>query len=174
MEVSSETPSAEYNRALEVKRFDDTKAGVKGLVDAGVCKVPKIFIAPSNDQADFPTCQQPSLQIPIINLGGLYGDRHTEIVNAVRIASETWGFFQVVNHAIPQNVLEDMIKGVRRFNEQDLEVKKQFYTRDPTTSVRFNTNYDLYQSKAANWRDSLAFTKATVDHEPQKLPQVCR
>ena len=43
MEVSSETPSAEYNRALEVKRFDDTKAGVKGLLDAGIGKVPKIL-----------------------------------------------------------------------------------------------------------------------------------
>ncbi|PRQ36508.1 putative deacetoxyvindoline 4-hydroxylase [Rosa chinensis] len=169
-----ETQSAEYNRAQEVKSFDDTKAGVKGLVDAGIGKVPKIFIAPSNDHADFPTCQQPNLQIPVINLGGLYGDRHKEIVNEVRIASETWGFFQVVNHGVPLNVLEDMIQGVRRFNEQDLEAKKEFYSRDLKRTVRFNSNYDLYQSKAANWRDTLAFTKPAVDHEPQELPQVCR
>ncbi|PRQ36511.1 putative deacetoxyvindoline 4-hydroxylase [Rosa chinensis] len=174
MEVSGETQSAEYNRAQEVKSFDETKAGVKGLVDAGIGKVPKIFIAPSNDHADFPTCQQPNLQIPVINLGGLYGDRHKEIVNEVRIASETWGFFQVVNHGVPLNVLEDMIQGVRRFNEQDLEAKKEFYSRDLKRTVRFNSNYDLYQSKAANWRDTLAFTKPAVDHEPQELPQVCR
>ncbi|XP_050374920.1 deacetoxyvindoline 4-hydroxylase-like [Argentina anserina] len=174
MEVSDKTQSAEYNRALEVKRFDDTKAGVKGLVDAGVGKVPKIFIAPSNDHADFPTCQQPDLLVPVINLGGLYSDRHKEIVNEVRIASEKWGFFQVVNHGIPLNLLEGMIQGVKKFNEQALEVKKQFYSRDLNRTVRFNSNYDLYQSKAANWRDTLAFTKAAVDHDPQKLPQVCR
>lgn len=173
MEVSGEIKSDEYNRALEVKSFDDTKAGVKGLVDAGIGKVPKIFIAPSHYHADFPTCQQPNLQIPLINLSGLYGDRHKEIVNEVRIASETWGFFQVVNHGIPVNVLEDMMQGVRRFNEQDLEVKKQFYSRDLKRIVRFNSNYDLYQSKAANWRDTLAFTKPVVDHT-QELPEVCR
>ncbi len=28
----------------EPKAFDDTKVGVKGLVDAGVTKIPRIFI----------------------------------------------------------------------------------------------------------------------------------
>lgn len=175
MEVPGETQSAEYNRVQELRNFDDTKAGVKGLVDAGIVKVPKIFIAPpSNDQAEFPTCQQPNLQIPVINLDDIYGDRRKEIVNEVRIASETWGFFQVVNHGVPLRVLEDMIQGVRRFNEQVLEVKKEFYSRDRTRTVRFNSNYDLYKSRAANWRDTLAFTRDAVDHEPTELPQVCR
>ncbi|KAK9081598.1 hypothetical protein Syun_031686 [Stephania yunnanensis] len=33
-------------RREELKAFDDTKAGVKGLVDAGVTKIPRIFIDP--------------------------------------------------------------------------------------------------------------------------------
>ena len=30
----------------------------------------------------------------------------------------------MVNHGVPLNLLEETIDGVRKFNEQDLEVKK--------------------------------------------------
>lgn len=33
-----------YNRKGELKAFDDSKAGVKGLIDAGVTKVPKYLL----------------------------------------------------------------------------------------------------------------------------------
>ncbi|KAK4343198.1 hypothetical protein RND71_039014 [Anisodus tanguticus] len=86
---------SEYDRKSELKAFDDTKAGVKGLVDAGVSKVPKIFITPpdtstknSNEQSKF----------PIIDLQGIDGDQinRKEVVEKVCDASETWGFFQVI------------------------------------------------------------------------------
>ncbi|KAG5515606.1 hypothetical protein RHGRI_036597 [Rhododendron griersonianum] len=41
-----------YNREEELKAFDDSKAGVKGLIDAGVAKVPKIFIRPPDELAE--------------------------------------------------------------------------------------------------------------------------
>ena len=37
---------SDYDRAKEVKEFDETKAGVKGLVDSGVVKIPRFFIHP--------------------------------------------------------------------------------------------------------------------------------
>lgn len=33
----------DYDRLSELKAFDDSKAGVKGLVDAGVTTIPAIF-----------------------------------------------------------------------------------------------------------------------------------
>jgi isopenicillin N synthase-like dioxygenase len=33
-------------------------------------------------------------------------------------ASETWGFFQVVNHGISKNVMEGMVEGVKGFHEE--------------------------------------------------------
>ncbi|KAM3326711.1 hypothetical protein P3S67_001837 [Capsicum chacoense] len=41
-----ETVSPIYDKTRELKAFDDTKAGVKGLVDAGIAQVPQIFIHP--------------------------------------------------------------------------------------------------------------------------------
>ncbi|BFG14107.1 hypothetical protein CerSpe_003810 [Prunus speciosa] len=172
---SHDENQSKYDRAKELKAFDDTKAGVKGLVDAGTLHVPKIFIGPPNELiTDFPTCHLPNLQVPVIDLQGINGDLHKQIVDEVRTASKTWGFFQVVNHEVPLTVLGNMIQGVLKFNEQDLDVKKEFYSRDRETTVRFNSNFDLYKSRAANWRDTLAFASAVVDQDPKQLPSVCR
>ncbi|KAM7279861.1 hypothetical protein ACFE04_006995 [Oxalis oulophora] len=169
------TPASEYDRSKEIKAFDETKAGVKGLIDAGFKTVPKIFIRPSDELAkdlDYPNVH---LQVPVIDLDGIRGDRHKEIVEYVLAASETWGFFQVVNHGVPIHVLQNMIHGVRKFHEQDVEVKKQIYTRDQMQQVRYNSNYDLFYSKAANWRDTLTASLLTSENlDTDQLPAVCR
>ncbi|XP_028106028.1 1-aminocyclopropane-1-carboxylate oxidase homolog 1-like [Camellia sinensis] len=164
----------EYDPKTDLKAFDETKAGVKGLVDAGVVKIPKIFIRPSNDPPETPNSRLTNLQVPMIDLGGIDDrDRRDEIVDEIRRASEEWGFFQVVNHGIPFGVLSGMIDGVRKFNEQDLEAKKEFYTRDRNRKVRFNSNFDLYHAKAANWRDTLTISMAVPELVPEELPSAC-
>ncbi|GMP77420.1 hypothetical protein CsSME_00033700 [Camellia sinensis var. sinensis] len=96
----------EYDPKADLKAFDESKASVKGLVDVGIWE----------------------------DIDG--HDRRDEIVDEIRRTSEEWGFFQVVNHGIPFGVLSGMIDGVREFNEQDLEAKKEFYTRDQNRKVR--------------------------------------
>lgn len=71
------------------------------------------------------------------------------------------------------NVLDEMIDGVRMFHEQDSEIKKSLYDR--TKRVRFETNYDLYKSKFANWRDTLIIYMLHSDQiDPDEIPSVCR
>ncbi|KAI3695645.1 hypothetical protein L1987_78644 [Smallanthus sonchifolius] len=166
------------DRTKHLKAFDDTKSGVKGLVDAGVVDIPSIFIRPPDEVAQDLELGRTSLQVPAIDLHGV-GDkgslRRENIVKEIKHASEKWGFFQVVNHGIPVKVVEDMVKGVREFHEQDVEVKKDYYSRDPQRMVKFNTNYDLYMSRAANWRDTLIIDMSSKYHlDPQDLPLVCR
>nr|GLL46205.1 1-aminocyclopropane-1-carboxylate oxidase homolog 1-like [Ipomoea trifida] len=158
-----------YDRQSEVKAFDESKTGVKGLVDAGITKVPRIFIHPKTTQnySSISSVNKPS--IPIIDLQGI----HENVVEAVGEASATWGFFQVVNHGIPGNVLEEIMSGVRGFFEQDTEVKKEWYSRDQSKRVTYNTNFDLYTSPAANWRDTLFCIMAHNPLHPQQLPPVC-
>lgn len=163
---------AEYDRESEVKAFDESKAGVKGLVDAGVSKVPRMFIHPPENSRT----GSAQFSFPVMDLRGMEGDpiRRKKIVEAVREASESWGFFTVVNHGIPQSMLEEMVIGVRRFHEQDAEVKKVFYTRDLTREVKYNSNFDLYASTAANWRDTLFCLMAPNSLDPESLPATCR
>ncbi|OMO52434.1 Oxoglutarate/iron-dependent dioxygenase [Corchorus olitorius] len=104
MVVTGVFDDSNYDRERELKAFDDSKADQ----------------AKTNIQST----------IAIIDLQDIdkNPERRKEIIEQVRHASETWGFFQIVNHGIPVNVLEEMKDGVRRFFEQYVEVKKQFYT----------------------------------------------
>ncbi|MFQ6631342.1 hypothetical protein Gotur_009371 [Gossypium turneri] len=112
-------------RRQELKAFDETKSGVKGLVDSGLTGVD----------------DDPNLR--------------REIVKKVGEACEKWGFFQVINHGIPLATTDEMINGVRRFHEQDDEAKKEIYSRDYSKKVYYNSNIDLYKAEATNWRDTL-------------------
>ncbi|KAK5840880.1 hypothetical protein PVK06_009785 [Gossypium arboreum] len=142
----------EYDRSSELKAFDDTKAGVQGLVDGGITKVPQIFHQQPEKLHKFPVSNDSQFSIPVIDLEGVNKDPITrkEVVDKVGNAPRKWGFFHVINHGIPVSVLEEMKDGVRRFYEQDDEVKKQYYTRDFTKSVVYNSNFDLYTSLAVN------------------------
>ena len=85
----------EYDYAKELKEFIDSKAGVKGLVDAGVVKIPRIFIHPQEKQqksSSETTCTT-DFQVPVIDLKGLENGQRMQIVNNIRQAAQTWGLF---------------------------------------------------------------------------------
>ncbi|BBN67582.1 2-oxoglutarate and Fe(II)-dependent oxygenase superfamily protein [Prunus dulcis] len=158
-----------YDRKSEVKTFDDTNEGVKGLVNAGITQYP------INNTCDSePTKTQ--LKIPVIDLEGLEYDnnptKRKEIVAKVGEASETWGFFQIANHGVPVDDLEEIKNGVLGFFEQDTEVKKELYTRDYFRPVIYNSNFDLYSAPATNWRGSFLCNMAPNPPKPEDLPQM--
>ena len=166
-----------YDREAEIKAFDDSKAGVKGLVDSGVEKVPRMF---HSGQLLVDTIQNSAsdsnLSVPIIDLKDIHSnpELHREIVTKIRSASCEWGFFQVINHGIPISVMDEMIDGIRRFHEQDADLRKQFYTRDLKKKVLYYSNTSLYRDKYANWRDTVGFSLAPDPPKPEELPAVCR
>ncbi|MED6186786.1 hypothetical protein PIB30_070106 [Stylosanthes scabra] len=169
----------------ELKAFDETKTGVKGLVDKGLKKIPSLFHhqQPHNNnnkshKLSSNLCSSEHTTIPVIDLEDVLLNKdpmkRQQVVSRIREACETWGFFQVVNHGIPLSVLEDMKDGVRRFIEQDDEVKKEFYTRDQNKTFIYNSNFDLYSSPALNWRDTFMCYLAPDNPKPEELPLVCR
>ncbi|EEF33069.1 1-aminocyclopropane-1-carboxylate oxidase homolog 1 [Ricinus communis] len=167
-----------YDRQSELKAFDDTKAGVKGLVDGGLTKIPRIFIHDQSKINNKSSSGDSIHSIPIIDFNGIDSDSSVriDIINKVRDACKKWGFFQVINHGIPAAILDDIIDGVRKFHEQDTEVKKRFYSREQAgiAKFKFNTNFDFYQSPAANWRDSMYCIMAPDPPSSEELPDVCR
>lgn len=83
-----------YDRAKELKAFDDTKAGVKGIVDAGVVNIPRIFIRPPEELAEELNTHRSNLQVLVIDLGGIRYNKLENMVDQVRAASETWDFYR--------------------------------------------------------------------------------
>ncbi|XP_034685757.1 1-aminocyclopropane-1-carboxylate oxidase homolog 4-like [Vitis riparia] len=160
-----------YDRAKEVKQFDESKIGVKGLVDSGITTIPRIFIHPTETISDLKSSNPSgSHSIPVISLSG---DR-SSVVDQIRRASAEFGFFQIINHGISTDVLDRAVAAIRAFNEQPTEVKAQYYRRDIGTGVAFSTNFDLYHSKAASWRDTLQVRLGPTPAEFDKMPEVCR
>ncbi|XP_024981216.1 1-aminocyclopropane-1-carboxylate oxidase homolog 1-like isoform X2 [Cynara cardunculus var. scolymus] len=164
----------DYHRAKA--DFDQTKAGVKGLLDSGVLKIPKMFVHPPENLLQTPSSETRNVnfQVPVIDLKGVESGKRAKTVAEIREASECWGIFQVVNHGIPGSVLEEMIEGVQRFHEQPKEVKMKWYSREHEQKVKYYSNGDLYVSKAVNWRDSISCHYADGTLDPDALPQVCR
>ncbi|ESQ44689.1 hypothetical protein EUTSA_v10003233mg [Eutrema salsugineum] len=154
------------------------EAGVKGLVDADITEVPPIFHYPSYTLSN----NRPSnisglnLAVPIIDLGGINDtSARNDLVSKIKDAAENWGFFQVINHGVPLTVLEEIKNGVRKFHEEDPEVKKLY---SPTVSnkrfVYTNSFEDPYQSSPMNWRDSFSCFIAPDPPNPEEIPLACR
>ncbi|CAL1396408.1 unnamed protein product [Linum trigynum] len=171
--MASISANSEADRLAQLKAFDATKAGVKGLADAGVKEIPPIFHTPPDIMDSNKSSDDKKFTFPVIDLQGTATDlaKQKEIVEKVRDASSTWGFFQVLNHGVPLNVLEEMKAGVKRFYEQDLDEKTKFFTRDYSTrKVAYNSNYDLYTAPFTNWRDTTLFYMAPDPPKPDELP----
>ncbi|XP_020223653.1 1-aminocyclopropane-1-carboxylate oxidase homolog 12 isoform X1 [Cajanus cajan] len=172
------TTKPDFDSVLrERKAFDETKAGVKGLVDAGVKSVPSLFHHQPHKFEKASNLGNTRHIIPVIDLAGISKDpsKRQGLVDIIKEASETWGFFQVVNHDIPVSVLEEMKNGVKRFHELDTEAKREFYSRDGLKSFVYNSNFDLYGSQPAlNWRDSFRCYLYPDTPKPEEIPVACR
>lgn len=176
-ELEGETASSYYDRKSEVKAFDDSKVGVQGLVENGVTKVPRMFYCDHSNLSDGLTTESSSkLTIPSIDLTSIHDDPilRDDVVEKIRYACEKWGFFQVTNHGIETHVLDEMIKGTRRFHEQNAKVRKEYYTRDMSKKVVYLSNFSLYQDPSADWRDTLGFFWAPNPPKEEELPAICR
>ncbi|KAI3946478.1 hypothetical protein MKX01_017694 [Papaver californicum] len=156
------TTEETYDRSKEVKDFDDSKLGVKGLLDSGITSIPRCFIHPPEY---IPSITTSSYEIPSVDLSGIDTDRRSFIVDQINEASCTWGFFQVINHDGPLDV--------QVINEQSNEVKSKYYCRENDGGMTFASNFDLFQSKAASWRDTLLMMEMDrIDSD--KVPEILR
>ncbi|EOA12689.1 hypothetical protein CARUB_v10027925mg [Capsella rubella] len=158
----------------------DLTSGVKGLVDAEITKVPRIFHFPSstvsNNRPDYDISGL-NLTVPIIDLGEVNNyepSARNVVVSEIKDAIEKWGFFQVINHGVPLTVLEDIKEGVRKFHEDDPKVKNQYLPNGFKKSFVYNNHFDLYRSAPMNWKDSFTCFLAPDPLNPEEIPLACR
>ncbi|XP_043705808.1 1-aminocyclopropane-1-carboxylate oxidase homolog 1-like [Telopea speciosissima] len=176
MTIGATNGDHEYDRATAVKQFDESKIGVKGLVDSGATTIPPFFIHPPEALPISTSSTAPPVSelIPVVDLTGVDSDRRSRIVEQIRNASREFGFFQIINHGVPSDVINSTIDAIKAFNEQPTEVKSQYYTRDMGRGVFFATNFDLYKSKAATWRDTVHVRFSPTAPEIEDIPEILR
>ena len=109
------SPSPPADRAALLKAFDESRTGVRGLVESGVSSVPAIFLHP--DPYAFVPLAPPGVCIPIVDLSLLA----PVAAAAVAAAARDWGFFHLVNYhralGVPEEHPALALAAVRAFNE---------------------------------------------------------
>ncbi|KAJ0634090.1 putative oxoglutarate/iron-dependent dioxygenase, non-heme dioxygenase domain-containing protein [Helianthus annuus] len=164
------TTEQDYDRLTEVKQFDETKISVKGLLDSGITTIPRFFHHPPENLPGPKPENRPRLTVPVIDLSG---DRST-VVEQIRQSASTLGFFQIINHRIPKTVIKSAVGSIKEFFEQPTEYKMRFYHREADKGAAYSTNFDLYLSKAACWRDTLQVRVSPVELDWNAVPEMCR
>ncbi|KAK7285848.1 hypothetical protein RJT34_20631 [Clitoria ternatea] len=106
-----------YDHTKAMKEFDESKAGVKGLMDAGVNTILPFFFHPPETLLDLKSVSILALEIPTVDLSAVKGSRMA-LVEQIQQTASTLGFFQVVNHGIPEEVIRGTLTTVKAFHEQ--------------------------------------------------------
>nr|GMD20638.1 feruloyl CoA ortho-hydroxylase 1-like [Ipomoea batatas] len=147
--------------------------GVKGLVDFGIASVPESYIQPLKERINKQYATQHLFST--IDLSKLDGPQHNEVVGAIVHSAETLGFFQVVNHGVPVELLEDLKEEAHKFFNQTPE-KKSIYLKgvSPNPLVKYGTSFVPEKEKALEWKDYVSMVYTNDDEALQHWPKECK
>eukprot|EP00253_Pinus_taeda_P014347 PITA_14347 len=130
--------------------------GIQKLMSNGInnLKVQDRYILPPNERPQMAeVCYSES--IPVIDLEDLHGPNRMTVVHQIRRACEEDGFFQIVNHGVPENVMKNMMEVAKEFYEMPVEDRACLYSEDEKQLVRLFTSVNLSKDKVLNWVDYL-------------------
>ncbi|XP_062170396.1 scopoletin 8-hydroxylase-like [Alnus glutinosa] len=147
--------------------------GVKGLTDLGISVVPERYIQPPEERIDKQNAI--SHRLAPIDLSKLDGPAHEQVVEEMGRAAETLGFFQVVNHGVPVELLESLKDAAHNFFRQTSE-KKAIYRKgvSPIPSVMYGTSFALEKEKALEWKDYIGMAYTCDADALQYWPMECK
>lgn len=151
-------------KAIETKEDDNLgsqyQKGVKHLCENGINKVPKKYILPLSDRpnmndGELNNVQRQNLKLPIIDFAELHGSNRPQVLKSLANACEQYGFFQLVNHGIPSDVISSMIDVSTRFFELPFEERAKYMSSDMHSPVRYGTSFNQSKDEVLCWRDFL-------------------
>ncbi|XP_024168016.2 protein DOWNY MILDEW RESISTANCE 6 [Rosa chinensis] len=112
--------------------------------------------------------------IPVIDFQ-LLGTNRPQLIKQIIEASQKFGFFQLINHGVEDNLLHKVLDVANEFFEQPYEDKASMYSEDVEQSCRLYTSIDYNKEKVHFWRDNLRHPCHPLEQHihfwPQKPPQ---
>lgn len=159
--------------ALELER--KYRKGVKHLSERGITSIPNKYIFPISERPKVALfgennsikCKDVKLKLPIIDFAQLQGPNRSQVLKLLSHACENYGFFQIVNHGIPCDVISSMMDVSRRFFELSFEERERYMSPDLSSPVRYGTSFNQTKDGAFCWRD---FLKLMCHPLPDMLP----
>ncbi|XP_061340929.1 protein DMR6-LIKE OXYGENASE 2-like [Gastrolobium bilobum] len=135
-------------------------------------RVPSNFIRLLGDRPNLQHLQLQSsnASIPIIDLQGLYGSTRSQIIQKIAQACQDYGFFQIVNHGVPEGVVGNMVNVSKEFFKLPERERMKNYSDDPSKTTRLSTSFNVKTEKFSNWRDFLRLHCHPIEDYIQEWP----
>lgn len=148
--------------------------GVKGMVDLGLSKVPEQYIQPPHERIVKLNAISAD-ELPPIDLSKLDGPDHDQVADAIVNAAEVLGFFQVVNHGMPVELLESLKNAAHDFFGLAPE-KKAAYRKgvSPSPYVKYGTSFVPEKEKALEWKDYISMVYSSDVDALTYWPNECK
>jgi len=130
--------------------------GVEKLMSNGInhLQVQDTYILPPSERPRLSEVSY-SESIPVVDLQDLDGPNRTRVVQEICLACEEDGFFQIVNHGVPEATMKSMMGIAKEFFEMPVEDRACLYSEDTNQRVRLSTSFNISKEKVLNWRDYL-------------------
>ncbi|KAL4575259.1 hypothetical protein LXL04_022101 [Taraxacum kok-saghyz] len=128
--------------------------GVKHLCENGLTQVPYKYILPLNERPQTLVANG-CIELPIIDFQQLQTMDRPQILKTLSEACREFGFFQVTNHGIEDEVIGKMIDVSKRFFELPFEERQRYMSNNLHEPVRYGTSFNQNNDGVFCWRDFL-------------------
>ncbi|KAL9455415.1 hypothetical protein AB3S75_010773 [Citrus x aurantiifolia] len=145
--------------------------GVKGLSEKGLKSLPKQFHQPLEERFSEKRILD-HVSIPLIDMSKW---ESPEVAKSICDAAENWGFFQIVNHGVPLEVLERVKEATHRFFALPAEEKRKYSKENsPINNVRYGSSFVPHVERALEWKDFLSLFYVSEEETSAFWPPVCK
>jgi isopenicillin N synthase-like dioxygenase len=131
--------------------------------------VPESYILPPESRPgndEVPLCET----VPVIDLKQL-GHDPAKLVQQIIEACQEFGFFLLINHGVPEQLLDNVLEVAKESFELPLNDIASIYSEDPNTNGRFYPSVDYNREATHYWRDSVSRPCHPVEEHLQSCPE---
>ncbi|KAI3756979.1 hypothetical protein L6452_04511 [Arctium lappa] len=128
--------------------------------------LPESYVRPVTDRPNLSLVSDCN-DVPVIDFG--IDDRRL-ISQQIGDACRRFGFFQVINHGVPDEIVEKMQEIGREFFQLPVEEKMKLYSEDPSKTMRLSTSFNVQKEQVHNWRDYLRLHCYPLDQYTPEWP----
>ncbi|XP_065872868.1 2-oxoglutarate-dependent dioxygenase 19-like [Euphorbia lathyris] len=109
--------------------------------------------------------------VPVIDYSLLVStnpDQRSKIIHELGKACQEWGFFKVINHGVPERLMNSMIDVCKEFFDLPEEEKNKYEGKHVLDPIRCGTSFNTSVEKFFSWRDFLKIFVHPIFHSPTK------
>ncbi|CAL4940587.1 unnamed protein product [Urochloa decumbens] len=145
---------------------------VQALAEA--CKrsdeqIPERYIRPEASTDEVFSGSESDSAIPVIDFSKLCDSKSShEELGKLGSACRQWGFFQLINHGVPDEVIQDLKKDMAEFFELPLEAKK-VYSMPPNRLEGYGQAFVVSEEQKLDWADMFALVLRPIESRDMRL-----